>query len=175
MKKTIVSIFILLCCGLHIYSQHDVSLSIQKEYINGEFYAIVSIKNNNPHDIIISTYASWMGAEGVYSRLPKSYLQFIGESSSLISRKTETGKIILSKEYDIEILDRSKAFLQIKAGATHSEKYLLFGETFIPYKAFSGNQRNKAKRIRAKVNLTYLYLGDRKNYDKQIISNIISL
>ena len=154
-------------------AQKNISLSIKNEIISNKIYTTISVKNNNQFDIVILGNALWENLNGgYYLREPISYLQFIAKSNT--TEEIKTGKIVLSKLTKKIGDDKPFPYVYIQTGQVYTEKYLLFGETFIPYKAFDLSNLSEIHELKAKVFLRYIYLKDKATYETEVLSNTLT-
>jgi hypothetical protein len=171
MKKIASIIMICLHFCLISNAQDNITVSVEKVIENGEVYTKVSIKNWNANDIRINSFADWAGSNE-YLISPISYLRFLG-NPDVLSNKIVTGKIILTTKYDIKGPYRAPKTIIIKSKETHTEKYKLFGEDIVCYRAFTSSDKAKIKKLQVDVQIRYIY--NMKSYEKLIKSNLISL
>lgn len=172
MKRYIFLLTTLLMFSFVVKAQNKIDFTIAKVIENGENYLQISIKNSNSKDIAIISLAEWSGSNE-YLKSPSSYFVFIGNPSTASTRK-ETGKIIITKEYDKRYPDRAPLYVKLEAGKTHTVKYKIFGEDWITYRSFPLSYKGKIQTLQVKVALKFIY-DSKSLYDEEMVSNTISL
>ncbi|MDU1889563.1 MAG: hypothetical protein E6767_02630 [Dysgonomonas sp.] len=171
MKKYIYILISFLIFTFTAKAQNNISLSIAKITEKGETFVQISLKNSNPKEIKIISFAQWGGTEYLVS--PISYYAFIGNPASL-STKKETGKIIMTDIFDDRSSERTPLYITLKAGATHVVKYKLFGEDFVGFRSFPVSCKNQIKTLQVKASIQSIY-DLKSSYNEVIFSNIITL